>query len=113
MATKMGRKEMIAGHTAQDFEIVGRASRDQSDFGSDVGCADMACVNQFGEANNSKYYHAAVVRSTSESTNMALIHSSLYSCARGPRLHRPQVMVHREDRRGSFADRGGDPSVCA
>jgi hypothetical protein len=64
MATKMGRKEMIAGHAAQDFEIVGRASRDQSDFGSDVGCADMACVNQFGEANNSKYYHAAVVRST-------------------------------------------------
>ena len=61
MATKLGRKEMPAGRSAGDFEIVGRASRDQDDFGTDVGVADMACVNQFGEANNSKYYHGAVV----------------------------------------------------
>lgn len=64
MATKLGRKEIPAGHSAADFTIVGRASKDQNDFGPDVGCADMACVNQFGEANNSKYYHGAVVKST-------------------------------------------------
>lgn len=34
------------------------------DFGSSVGIADMACVNQFGDANNSKYYHAGVVQSS-------------------------------------------------
>ncbi len=63
MATKLGRKEMPAGHTAEDFEIVGRAATKQSDFGSDVGVADCCCVNQFGDANNAKYYHGSVVKS--------------------------------------------------
>ena len=52
-----------AGHGPDDFEYMGRPATDQGDFGSDVGIADMACVNQFGEANNSKGYHGGVVRS--------------------------------------------------
>jgi hypothetical protein len=66
MATKLGRKELPAGTRAEDFKYVGRAASDQGDFGSDVGIADCACVNQFGtedgNANNSKYYHAGVVQ---------------------------------------------------
>lgn len=42
------------------FVYKGRPAKDQGDFGSGVGVADMACVNQFGEANNAKYYHAGV-----------------------------------------------------
>ena len=66
MATKLGRKESPAGHGPDDFEVMGRAAQDQGDFGNDVGVADCACVNQFG-ANNSKFYHGAVVRSTKTS----------------------------------------------
>ncbi len=68
MATKLGRKELPSGTLAVDFKYVGRAAIDQGDFGSDVGIADCACVNQFGidgvDANNSKYYHAGVVQHT-------------------------------------------------
>ena len=64
MATKLDRKTMPAGHGPNDFEVQGRAAKGQGDFGSDVGVADCACVNQFGEANNSKYYHGSVVKST-------------------------------------------------
>jgi len=46
---------------------MGRPAMDQSDFGPDVGIADCACVNQFGQANNSKYYHGGVVQSTKTS----------------------------------------------
>ena len=60
---KLGRKEMPAGYAAGDFKYMGRPAKDQGDFGSDVGIADMACVNQFGEANNSKGYHIGVVQS--------------------------------------------------
>lgn len=61
MATKLGRKKLPQGLAADDFKYMGRPAKDQDDFGSDVGIADMACVNQFGEANNSKHYHAGVV----------------------------------------------------
>lgn len=61
MATKLDRKTLPTGTNAVDFQIQGRPSRDQDDFGTEVGVADMACVNQFGEANNAKYYHASVV----------------------------------------------------
>lgn len=61
MATKLARKQLPAGFSADDFKYEGRPAKDQDDFGSDVGIADMACVNQFGEANNSKHYHAGVV----------------------------------------------------
>ena len=64
MATKLDRKSLPSGTQAGDFVYVGRPASDQGDFGSEVGIADMACVNQFGEANNSKYYHAGVVRHT-------------------------------------------------
>ena len=63
MATKLGRKELPSGQDPNGFKYKGRPANDQGDFGADVGIADMACVNQFGEANNSKYYHAGVVQS--------------------------------------------------
>lgn len=62
--SKLGRKEMPAGLTAASFTYKGRPAKDQGDFGADVGIADMVCVNQFGEANNSKHYHGGVVQST-------------------------------------------------
>ena len=61
MATKLGRKEMPAGFSASDFKYAGRPANDQGDFGSTVGIADCSCVNQFGDANNDKFYHGGVV----------------------------------------------------
>lgn len=61
MATKLGRKEMPAGCSADDFKYQGRPAVEQDDFGPEVGIVDMVCVNQFGDANNNKYYHAGVV----------------------------------------------------
>lgn len=61
--TKLGRREFPAGLTPADFTYKGRPAKDQGDFGLDVGIADMACVNQFGEANNSKFFHGGVVQS--------------------------------------------------
>ena len=62
MPTKLGRKQMPAGYTAADFTYQGRPAREQGDFGTDVGIADCACVNQFGDTNNSKFYHGGVVQ---------------------------------------------------
>jgi hypothetical protein len=62
MATKLSRKQLPAGTTPSDFTYKGVPARDQGDFGSSVGIADLVCVNQFGEANNSKYYHGGVVQ---------------------------------------------------
>lgn len=64
MATKLGRKEMPAGHSQGDFKYMGRPAKTQGDFANDVGLADCNCVNQFGEANNSKYYHGGVCQSS-------------------------------------------------
>jgi hypothetical protein len=64
MTTKIKRKLFPSGYSPGDFIYKGRPARTQSDFGADVGIADAACVNQFGEANNSKYYHAGVVQSS-------------------------------------------------
>jgi hypothetical protein len=64
MPTKLGRKEMPSGYSSDDFKYQGRPAKDQDDFGSDVGIADCACVNQFGDANNSKHYHGGVVQAT-------------------------------------------------
>ena len=63
MARKLDRKNLPAGLNPTDFTYKGRPASDQGDFGDDVGIVDMACVNQFGEANNSKFYHAGVVQS--------------------------------------------------
>lgn len=63
MPVKLKRKEFPAGYSPSDFEYKGRPARDQGDFGEDVGIADMACVNQFGEKNNAKFYHGGVVQS--------------------------------------------------
>lgn len=65
MATKLGRKETPAGVDPTTLKYQGRPAKDQDDFGPDVGIADMVCVNQFGDANNNKYYHAGVVKSAS------------------------------------------------
>lgn len=63
MATKLGRKQLPSGYTPSSFTYKGRPAKDQGDFGTDVGLADCVCVNQFGEANNSKHYHGGVVQS--------------------------------------------------
>jgi hypothetical protein len=63
MPDKLGKKELPAGHGPDDFKYKGRPAVDQDDFGTEVGIADGACVNQFGDANNSKYYHGGVVQS--------------------------------------------------
>jgi hypothetical protein len=65
MATKLGRKETPSGVDPSSLKYQGRPAKDQDDFGPDVGIADMVCVNQFGDANNNKYYHAGVVKSPS------------------------------------------------
>ena len=62
MATKLGRKQLPSGYSINDFSYKGRPATDQGDFGSDVGIADCACVNQHGEANNAKYYHGGVLQ---------------------------------------------------
>lgn len=59
---KLGRKEIPAGYSPTDFKYMGRPSTGQGDFGTDVGIADCACVNQFGDTNNSKFYHGGVVQ---------------------------------------------------
>jgi hypothetical protein len=64
MAVKLGRKALPSGLGPNDFKYVGRPAIDQDDFESAVGLADMACVNQHGDANNSKGYHGGVVQST-------------------------------------------------
>lgn len=61
MATKLGRRAFPQGYNTTDFIYSGRPSKTQDDFGSDVGIADMACVDQFGDSNKAKYYHAGVV----------------------------------------------------
>lgn len=65
MANKLGRKETPKGVDPTSLKYQGRPAKDQDDFGPDVGLADMVCVNQFGDANNNKYYHAGVVKSAS------------------------------------------------
>lgn len=62
MPEKLGRKAMPAGYGPDDFTYKGRPAKEQDDFGDDVGIADCACVNQFGDANNNKYYHGGVVQ---------------------------------------------------
>ena len=64
MAEKLGRREFPSGYTPGDFTYKGRPANDQGDFDGDVGIADMACVNQFGEANNAKFYHGGVVQAS-------------------------------------------------
>lgn len=64
MATKLSRKEFPAGYNPNDFKYQGRPSKDQGDFGDEVGIADMVCVNQFGEANKAKHYHGGVLQTT-------------------------------------------------
>jgi len=63
MPTKLNRKQVPSGYNVVDFTYKGRPARDQGDFGTEVGIADAACVNQFGDANNAKYYHAGVLQS--------------------------------------------------
>lgn len=71
-AVKLKRKTLPPNHTAADFRYMGRPATDVGDFGEDVGIADGACVNQFGDdgsdkgRNNCKYYHGGVVQSTKD-----------------------------------------------
>ena len=65
MSKKLGRKQFPSGYTPDDFKYQGRPAKDQDDFSDEVGIADMACVDQFGEfgeANKAKYYHMGVMK---------------------------------------------------
>ncbi len=62
MATKLSRRKFPSGLNPEDFKYQGRPSKDQDDFGDEVGIADMACVSQFGDTNSDKYYHVGVVQ---------------------------------------------------
>lgn len=71
---KYPRRQLPPGTGPTDFVYIGKPSVDQGDYligsgrtatvNTSIGIADMACVNQFGEANNSKGYHAGVVKNT-------------------------------------------------
>jgi hypothetical protein len=61
---KLTRKTLPPGLAQGDFIYMGRPAKDQGDFGDEVGIADMACVDQFGNKNASKHYHGGVVKST-------------------------------------------------
>lgn len=54
------KNKLPSGLKPEDFKYHGRASKDQGDFGDDVGIADMACVDQFGK-NSNKHYHVGVL----------------------------------------------------
>ncbi len=60
---KLKRRVFPDGLKSTDLTYMGRGSIDRDDFESDVGIADMVCIDQFGEVNQSKYYHAGVVKS--------------------------------------------------
>lgn len=59
---KLGRNEMPAGHTRDDFECFGPVATKDTDF---AGCklADMGCFKQDEGTDSNKYYHCAAVRS--------------------------------------------------
>ena len=60
---KLERRIFPDGLKSTDLTYMGRGSIDRDDFESDVGIADMVCIDQFGKVNQSKYYHAGVVKS--------------------------------------------------
>lgn len=60
---KFGRKQVPPGLSVNTLVYKGEPAKTQGEFTGGVGIADMACVNQFGEHNNAKYYHAGVVQS--------------------------------------------------
>ena len=62
---KLERRELPKGHSCDEFIYQGRPSKGQDDFGSDVGLADLACVDQFGASNTNKFYHAGIVKNNS------------------------------------------------
>lgn len=59
---KLGRSEMPAGHSRDDFECFGPVAVKDTDFN---GCrlADLGCFKQDEGTDSNKYYHAAVVKS--------------------------------------------------
>jgi len=61
MATKLGRGELPAKHTLEDFECFGPPATQDGNF-SGTKLADMGCFTQDGKDSN-KYYHGAVVKS--------------------------------------------------
>jgi hypothetical protein len=69
---KLYKRQLPPNTTPADFTYVGKPSVEQADYligegraatvNPEYGVADMVCVNQFGEANNAKGYHAGVVK---------------------------------------------------
>lgn len=64
MVAKLARKEFPKGLSPESFTYRGRPAVAQDDFGSEVGIADLRCVDQFGGSNANKYYHVGVVQDT-------------------------------------------------
>jgi len=62
MAVKLGKNELPAGHTRDDFKGFGPVVTDDTVWG-DACLFDGGCFKQ-GEVDSNKYYHIAVVQST-------------------------------------------------
>ena len=68
--------ELPAGYVSSEFEYKGRPAKDQDDFGSAVGLADMIHIDKDGVTTNTeyapdatnKYYHGGVVQSNDDSS---------------------------------------------
>lgn len=61
MGTKLGKRELPAKHSVNDFECFGPAALQDAKF-EGTKIADMGCFSQ-GEVDSNKFYHGAVVRS--------------------------------------------------
>jgi hypothetical protein len=58
----MGKRKVFPkGLSPSDFQYKGRPAKGQDDFGTEVGVADMVCVDALGSSNKNKYFHAGVV----------------------------------------------------
>lgn len=64
---KLGRNEMPAGHSREDFDCFGPVATKDTEFG---GCklADMGCFKQDEGTDSNKYYHCAAVKSKKTGT---------------------------------------------
>lgn len=60
--SKLGRNELPAGHTRDDFECFGPVAKRDTEF-SGTKLADLGCFKQDGDKDSNKYYHTCVARS--------------------------------------------------
>lgn len=67
MGVKLGRNEMPAGHSREDFECFGPVATRDTDFSASK-LADMGCFKQDEGTDSNKYYHCCVVKSKKDGT---------------------------------------------